>query len=239
MSDQTSTAPPQATSDPALAVLYEEIADCPNCVLAKTRTQTVPGSGPAPADVMCIGEAPGAREDERGLPFVGPAGRFLDELLGGIGLSRETVHIANVVKCRPPGNHDPEPEEIAACKPFLDRQIAIVDPLALLDGALVPRRGDQPRPRAGEADRGPDGRADVPPRGGAAPRRPAVRDRGRFRADPAAARGGALGASPRAHSRTLNCDRARVGDGVSPPPRGAANAAVSAVSAQRRLERAL
>ena len=101
-------------------------------MLAKTRTQTVPGSGPAPADVMCIGEAPGAREDERGLPFVGPAGRFLDELLGGIGLSRETVHIANVVKCRPPGNHDPEPEEIAACKPFLDRQIAIVDPLLIV-----------------------------------------------------------------------------------------------------------
>ena len=132
MSDQASTAPPQATSDPTLAVLYEEIADCPNCVLAKTRTQTVPGSGPAPAEVMCIGEAPGAREDERGLPFVGPAGRFLDELLGGIGLSRETVHIANVVKCRPPGNHDPEPEEIAACKPFLNRQIAIVDPLLIV-----------------------------------------------------------------------------------------------------------
>ena len=132
MSDQASTASPQAPPDPALAVLYEEIADCPNCVLAKTRTQTVPGSGPAPAEVMCIGEAPGVREDERGLPFVGPAGRFLDELLGGVGLSRETVHIANVVKCRPPGNRDPEPEEIAACKPFLDRQIAIVDPLLIV-----------------------------------------------------------------------------------------------------------
>ena len=120
------------TGTPALAALYEEIADCPACALARTRTQTVPGSGPVPAEVMCIGEAPGAREDERGLPFVGAAGRFLDELLAGIGLSRETVHIANVVKCRPPGNRDPAPEEIAACKPFLDRQIAIVDPLLIV-----------------------------------------------------------------------------------------------------------
>ena len=120
------------TGTPALVELYEEIADCPACGLARTRTQTVPGSGPAPAEVMCIGEAPGAREDEQGLPFVGAAGRFLDELLGGIGMSRETVHIANVVKCRPPGNRDPEPEEIAACQPFLDRQIALVDPLLIV-----------------------------------------------------------------------------------------------------------
>lgn len=117
---------------PALVDLYEEIADCPACVLAKTRTQTVPGSGPAPAEVMCIGEAPGAREDERGLPFVGAAGRFLDELLAGIGMSRETVHIANVVKCRPPNNRDPEAEEIAACSAFLERQIALVDPLLIV-----------------------------------------------------------------------------------------------------------
>ena len=93
--------PPQAPND-ALLTLYEEIADCPACELARHRTQTVPGVGPAPAEVMCIGEAPGAREDEQGVPFVGPAGRFLDQLLGAAGLSRETVHIANVVKCRPP-----------------------------------------------------------------------------------------------------------------------------------------
>ncbi len=131
MSDAIATAA-SGFSDPALATLYEEIADCPNCALARTRTQTVPGSGPAPAEVMCIGEAPGAREDERGVPFVGPAGHLLDELLGGIGLSRETVHIANVVKCRPPQNRDPVPDEIAACTPFLDRQIAIVDPLLIV-----------------------------------------------------------------------------------------------------------
>lgn len=123
---------PAVNVDPAFAELYEEIADCPRCVLAKTRTQTVPGSGPATADVMCIGEAPGAREDEQGLPFVGPAGRFLDELLAAAGLSRETVYIANVVKCRPPGNRDPEPEEIAACRPYLDRQIEIIDPKVIV-----------------------------------------------------------------------------------------------------------
>lgn len=120
------------TGAPSLVELYEEIADCPACGLARTRTQTVPGAGPAPAEVMCIGEAPGAREDEQGLPFVGAAGRFLDELLGGIGMSRDTVHIANVVKCRPPGNRDPQPEEMAACQPFLDRQIALADPLLIV-----------------------------------------------------------------------------------------------------------
>ena len=123
--------PPQAPND-ALLTLYEEIADCPACELARHRTQTVPGVGPAPAEVMCIGEAPGAREDEQGVPFVGPAGRFLDQLLGAAGLSRGTVHIANVVECRPPGNRDPQPEEIAACTPFLERQIAIVDPLLIV-----------------------------------------------------------------------------------------------------------
>ncbi len=119
-------------SDRELTALYEEIADCPNCALARTRTQTVPGTGPAPADVMCIGEAPGAREDELGQPFVGPAGRLLDELLGAAGLSRESVYIANVVKCRPPGNRDPGPEEIAACRGYLERQIALVDPKVIV-----------------------------------------------------------------------------------------------------------
>ena len=114
--------------DPEFTELYEEIADCPNCPLARTRTQTVPGMGPASAEIMFIGEAPGAREDEQGLPFVGPAGRFLDELLASVGLSRESVYICNVVKCRPPDNRDPQPEEISACRPYLDRQIEIVNP---------------------------------------------------------------------------------------------------------------
>src|SRR4051794_32635905 len=123
----TSTSAP-STVDPAWAELYDEIADCPRCILARTRTQTVPGVGPSSADIMFIGEAPGARENERGVPFVGAAGQFLDELLASIGLSRETVYIANVVKCRPPGNRDPEPAEIEACAPYLDRQIAQVNP---------------------------------------------------------------------------------------------------------------
>lgn len=124
--------PARPPADPAWSALYEEIADCPRCVLARTRTQTVPGMGPSKADIMLIGEAPGAREDEQGLPFVGPSGRFLDELLAGIGLSRASVYIANVVKCRPPANRDPEPSEIEACAPFLDRQIATVDPRVIV-----------------------------------------------------------------------------------------------------------
>ena len=115
-----------------LTALYEVIADCPNCALARTRTQTVPGTGPAPADVMCIGEAPGAREDQIGLPFVGPAGRFLDELLTSVGLSRESVYIANIVKCRPPENRDPQPVEIATCRGYLEKQIELVDPKVIV-----------------------------------------------------------------------------------------------------------
>ncbi len=113
---------------PDFAELYEEIADCPNCALARTRSRTVPGSGPAPCDLMFIGEAPGAREDELGLPFVGRSGQFLDELLASIGRSREDVYVTNVVKCRPPGNRDPQPDEIAACRAFLDVQIETVAP---------------------------------------------------------------------------------------------------------------
>lgn len=133
---QAVTAEPRSTppggADGAFIELHQEIADCPRCILARTRTRTVPGVGPASAEVMFIGEAPGQREDELGEPFVGAAGRFLDELLAAAGLSRAQVFIANVVKCRPPGNRDPQPEEIAACRPFLDRQIEIIDPLVIV-----------------------------------------------------------------------------------------------------------
>lgn len=112
--------------------LYEEIADCPRCELARTRTRTVPGAGPAAASIMFVGEGPGQREDEQGLPFVGAAGRFLDQLLVGAGLARSEVYITNIVKCRPPGNRDPEVEEIAACRPYLDRQIEIIDPALIV-----------------------------------------------------------------------------------------------------------
>ena len=113
---------------PAFSDLYEEIADCPRCLLARERSRTVPGSGAAPCDLMFVGEGPGQREDELGLPFVGRSGQFLDELLASIDRSRRDVYVTNVVKCRPPGNRDPQPDEIAACADYLDRQIAGVQP---------------------------------------------------------------------------------------------------------------
>lgn len=129
---------PRASAPPALLPLYDvpstfgelygEIADCPRCGLARERSRTVPGSGPAPCDLMFVGEGPGQREDDLGLPFVGRSGQFLDELLASIGRSRRDVYVTNVVKCRPPGNRDPQPDEIAACAAFLDRQIAEVRP---------------------------------------------------------------------------------------------------------------
>ena len=111
-----------------LTELYEEIAICQRCDLAKSRTQTVPGEGPENAEIMFIGEAPGFHEDRQGRPFVGAAGKFLEELLASIGLSREEVYICNVIKCRPPSNRDPLSAEIEACKPFLDKQIELIQP---------------------------------------------------------------------------------------------------------------
>jgi len=112
----------------SLAELYEEIAACQRCELAKGRTQTVPGEGPENAEIMFIGEAPGFHEDRQGRPFVGAAGQFLEELLASIGLKREVVYIANVTKCRPPANRDPLPDEIEVCRPFLDKQIELIQP---------------------------------------------------------------------------------------------------------------
>jgi len=111
-----------------LELLAAEISNCTRCLLHRGRTNAVPGAGPADAEIMFIGEAPGFHEDQQGLPFVGAAGRFLDELLEGIDLKRDQVFITNVIKCRPPGNRDPLPEEIEACKPFLDRQIELIGP---------------------------------------------------------------------------------------------------------------
>ena len=111
-----------------LTELYKEITICQRCELSQGRTKTVPGEGPENAEIMFIGEAPGFHEDRQGRPFVGAAGKFLDELLASIGLTREDVYICNVIKCRPPGNRDPQPDEMAACKPFLDKQIELVRP---------------------------------------------------------------------------------------------------------------
>jgi DNA polymerase len=112
----------------ALTEFYEEIANCQRCILSQARKNTVPGEGPEDAEIMFIGEGPGFHEDQQGRPFVGSAGRFLEELLEDIGLGREEVYICNVIKCRPPGNRDPLPEEIEACKPYLDRQIELLSP---------------------------------------------------------------------------------------------------------------
>jgi len=111
-----------------LTELYKEIAVCQRCILAQARTRAVPGEGPEDAALMFIGEAPGFHEDRQGRPFVGAAGRFLEELLASIDLQREQVYICNVIKCRPPGNRDPSPAEIEACRPYLDRQIELVNP---------------------------------------------------------------------------------------------------------------
>ncbi|MGC8461651.1 MAG: uracil-DNA glycosylase [Candidatus Dormibacteria bacterium] len=112
--------------------LVEEITSCTACALCTTRTNAVPGDGPLDASVMVIGEAPGKTEDQTGHPFVGAAGNLLNSLLGGIGLSRSTVFITNIVKCRPPGNRDPHDEDVAACASFLDRQIALIKPDVIL-----------------------------------------------------------------------------------------------------------
>lgn len=114
------------------AELYEVIRACRLCALAETRTHAVPGEGPLDAEVMCIGEAPGLNEDRQGRPFVGAAGQFLTELLAEAGLRRDEVYICNVLKCRPPGNRDPLPGEIAACAEYLDLQIDLVDPLVIV-----------------------------------------------------------------------------------------------------------
>ena len=114
-----------------LVELYREVSGCALCPLAETRTKTVFGAGNANAELMFVGEAPGAEEDRQGLPFVGRAGQLLSELLGEIGLSREDVFIANVLKSRPPGNRDPMPSEIEACQPYLWKQIALIQPTVI------------------------------------------------------------------------------------------------------------
>jgi uracil-DNA glycosylase family 4 len=116
----------------SLEQVASEVRVCTMCQLHKTRTNAVPGEGASHAEIMFIGEGPGFHEDQSGRPFVGAAGNFLNELLEEIGLVREQVYIANVVKCRPPGNRDPEPGEIQACSGYLDRQIELIDPKVIV-----------------------------------------------------------------------------------------------------------
>ena len=112
----------------ALKMVGDTAAVCTACGLAETRTQVVFGAGAPDADLMFVGEAPGRNEDLQGEPFVGAAGNLLERLLGEIGIGRDDVYIANVLKCRPPGNRDPKPEEIDACKGYLRSQLELVDP---------------------------------------------------------------------------------------------------------------
>ncbi len=115
-----------------LHAIHTEIQKCTRCPLHVGRTSTVPGAGPIDAAIMFIGEAPGFHEDQQGIPFVGAAGRFLNELLDKAGIDRHSVFITNVIKCRPPGNRDPQANEVEACKPYLDQQIEIIKPKVIV-----------------------------------------------------------------------------------------------------------
>ena len=115
-----------------LKTVAAEVRACKLCGLAPTRKNAVPGEGPENAEVMLIGEGPGFNEDQQGRPFVGPSGQFLTELLASAGFKRSEVFIANVVKCRPPSNRDPQPDEISACRAYLDRQIALINPKIII-----------------------------------------------------------------------------------------------------------
>jgi DNA polymerase len=111
-----------------LVEVYHEASECTKCPLSETRTNVVFGAGNSDASLMFVGEAPGAEEDRQGLPFVGRAGALLTELLAGIGMERKDVWICNVLKCRPPGNRDPQPIEIESCEPYLFRQVELIEP---------------------------------------------------------------------------------------------------------------
>jgi DNA polymerase len=115
-------------ADDSLEKIAAEVTGCPLCKLARTRKNAVPGEGQLAARIMFVGEAPGRCEDEKGKPFVGAAGKILDEMLEKAGIHRSQVFITNVVKCRPPNNRIPEEDEVAACRPYLDRQVALIRP---------------------------------------------------------------------------------------------------------------
>jgi uracil-DNA glycosylase len=117
-----------ADTELALLAYGDVVAGCTSCALAEGRTQVVFGSGSPSADLMFVGEAPGFHEDKQGVPFVGAAGKLLGKLLEGIGMTRDDVYVVNVLKCRPPGNRDPLPDEIASCEPHLFKQIELIQP---------------------------------------------------------------------------------------------------------------
>ena len=118
----------EQTPEQVLDAIGAEVRQCTACRLCEKRTKAVPGEGAIKSGIMFIGEGPGFHEDQQGRPFVGQAGKLLEEMLAAVGLRREQVFITNVVKCRPPGNRDPQPDEIAACNAFLERQLAAIAP---------------------------------------------------------------------------------------------------------------
>lgn len=120
------------TNEDILSQIAAEVTTCKKCALYHSRKNSVPGEGPGNAEIMFIGEGPGFNENEQGRPFVGAAGKFLDELLAQAGLKRSEVWIGNVVKCRPPGNRDPLPEELKACDDYLERQITAINPKIII-----------------------------------------------------------------------------------------------------------
>ena len=119
-------------AEETLAQIAGEVSVCTRCMLHHSRKLAVPGEGPVDAEIMFIGEGPGFHENEQGRPFVGAAGKYLEELLGKINMNREAVFICNVVKCRPPNNRDPLPEELAACSDYLERQIQVINPMLIV-----------------------------------------------------------------------------------------------------------
>ena len=127
-----SSAAPSIGATPGLTALAESLRGCPRCKLSKSRTNIVFGQGSANARLMFVGEAPGRDEDEQGLAFVGRAGQLLTKIIEAIGLKREDVFIANVLKCRPPNNRNPEPDEVASCRPFLEEQIRLIAPKVIV-----------------------------------------------------------------------------------------------------------
>lgn len=122
----------EAESSKTLKEISEQIKICKKCILSNSRKRSVPGEGPANTEIMLIGEGPGFYENEQGRPFVGTSGQFLSELLLKSGINRENTFITNVVKCRPPGNRDPLPEELVACTEYLDNQIDVINPLIII-----------------------------------------------------------------------------------------------------------
>ena len=157
----------------SLEEIARRVHSCIDCPLSRSRTHAVPGEGPADARIMFIGEGPGYQEDRQGRPFVGPAGRFLEELLASIGLNRDEVFIANMVKCRPSNNRDPLAAEISACSKYLDRQIELINPKLVVTlgrfslTKFFPRESNKQGQGEGESSERLEGVSDNASRGGA------------------------------------------------------------------------